>query len=62
MTMDAASEQSMCDYDKAEIAGEIGPTIYVGGDSAFLKDRIYHVNVSRGSESSNATVLSRGTK
>ena len=37
----------MCDYDKAEIAGEIGPTIYVGGDSAFLKDRIYHVNVSR---------------
>ena len=52
----------MCDYDEAESAGEIGPIVYVGRDSAFLKDRIYRVNVSRGSESSNATVLSRGTK
>ena len=52
----------MCDYDKAEIAGEIGPTIYVGGDSSFLKDRVYCVNMSWGSESSNAMVLSRGTK
>ena len=52
----------MHDYDEAESAGEIGPMIYVGGDSAILKDRIYRVNVSRGSESSNATVLSRGTK
>ena len=42
--------------------GEIGPAVYVGGDSAFLKDRVYCVNVSQRSESSNAMVLSRGTK
>jgi hypothetical protein len=52
----------MRDYDEADNAGEIGPVVYVGGDSAFLKDNIYRVNVSWGSESSNATVLSRGTK
>ena len=52
----------MCDYDEAESAREIWPAVYVGRDSAFLKDRIYRVNMSWGSESSNATVLSRGTK
>ena len=52
----------MRDYDEAESAGEIGPAVYVGGDSAFLKDRVYCVNISQGSESSNVTVLSRGTK
>ena len=52
----------MRDYDEAESAGEIGPAVYVGGGSAFLKDRVYRVNMSRGSESSNAMVLSRGTK
>ena len=52
----------MPDYDEAKSAGEIRPVVYVGGDSAFLKDHVYRVNVSRGSESSNATVLSRGTK
>ena len=52
----------MHDYDEAERTGEIGLVVYVGGDSAFLKDHVYRVNVSRGSESSNATVLSRGTK
>ena len=52
----------MRNYDEAESAREIGPTVYVGGDSMFLKDRVYRVNVSRGSQSSNATVLSRGTK
>ena len=52
----------MRDYDEAESGGEIGPAVYVGGDSAFLKDCIYHVNVSQGSESSDAMVLSRGTK
>jgi hypothetical protein len=46
------------DYNEAESAGEIGETVYVGGDSAFLKDHVYHVNVSRGSESSNAMILS----
>ena len=51
-----------CDYDKAESTREIGPAVYVGGDSMFLKDRVYRVNVSWGSESSNAMVLSRGTK
>ena len=50
------------DYNKAESAGEIGPAVYVGGDSVFLKDHVYHVNVSRGSESSNMTVPSRGIK
>ena len=34
------------DYDKAESVGEIGLAVYVGEDSAFLKDRVYHVNVS----------------
>ena len=48
----------MRDYDEAENTGEIGPAVYVGGDSVFLKDRVYHVNVSRGCESSNAMVLS----
>ena len=48
----------MHDYDEAESAREIGSTVYVGRDSAFLKDHVYRVNVSRGSESSNATVLS----
>ena len=52
----------MREYDEAKSAGEIGPAVYVGGDSAFLKDRVHRVNVSQGSESSNATVLSRGTK
>ena len=52
----------MRDYDEAESAGEIGPMVYVLGDSMFLKDRVYRVHVSRGSESSNAMVLSRGTK
>ena len=52
----------MPDYDEAKSAGEIRPAVYVGGDSAFLKDHVYRVNMSRGSESSNATVLSRGTK
>jgi hypothetical protein len=48
----------MRDYDEADNAREIGPVVYVGGDSTFLKDHIYRVNVSQGSESSNATVLS----
>ena len=48
----------MRDYDEAESAGEIGPMVYVGVDSVFLKDHVYRVNVSRGSESSNAMVLS----
>ena len=48
----------MHDYDEAESAREIGPTVYVGGDSAFLKDHVYRVNVSERSESSNAAVLS----
>ena len=52
----------MHDYDEVESTGEIGPAVYVGGDSVFLKDRVYRVNVSWGSESSNAIVLSRGTK
>ena len=52
----------MCDYDEAESAREIGPMVYVGEDSAFLKDHVCHVNVSQGSESSNAMVLSRGSK
>ena len=58
--MDAALEQST----KARLRRggerwEIGPTVYVGGDSAFLKAHVYyHVNMSRGSESSNAMVLS----
>ena len=52
----------MCDYDKVESAREIGPPIYVGGDSTFLKYHVYRVNMSRGSESSNAMVLSQGTK
>ena len=56
------SRVQMPNYDEAESAGEIGPAVYVGGDSVFLKHRVYRVNVSRGSESSNATVLSRGTK
>ena len=38
--------------------GEIGPVVYVGRDSVFLEDHVYRVNVSRGSESSNAMVLS----
>jgi hypothetical protein len=28
------------DYDEVESAREIGPVVYVGGDSAFLKDRV----------------------
>jgi len=48
----------MCDYDKVESVAEIGPAVYIGRDSAFLKDRVYHVNVSRGNESSNAMFLS----
>ena len=52
----------MHDYDEAESVGGIVPTVYVGGDSVFLKDRIYRVNMSWGSESSNAMILSRGTK
>ena len=48
----------MHDYDEAERTGEIGLVVYVGGDSAFLKDHVYRVNVSRGSESSNEMVLS----
>jgi hypothetical protein len=51
----------MRNYDEVESAGEIGLAVYVSGDSAFLKGHVYHVNVSRGSESSNAMVLSRGT-
>ena len=52
----------MHDYDEAESVGGIVPTVYVGGDSMFLKDRVYRVNVSWGSESSNAMVLSHGNK
>ena len=52
----------MRNYDEAESTGEIGPTVYVGEDFAFLKDRIYCVNGSWGSELSNAMVLSQGTK
>ena len=47
----------MRNYDEAESAGEIGPIVYVGRDSMFLKDHVYHVNVSQGSESSNVMVL-----
>ena len=46
------------DYNEVEIAGEIGPTVYVGRDFEFLKDHVYCVNVSLGSESSNVMVLS----
>jgi hypothetical protein len=49
-------------YNEAESARETGLVVYVGGDSEFLKGRVYRVNMSRGSESSNAMVLSRGTK
>ena len=52
----------MREYDEAESTGKIGLAVYVDGDSAFLKDCVYRVNVSQGSESSNVTVLSRGTK
>ena len=48
----------MHDYDEAESVRAIGSAIYVGGDSMFLKDHVYRVNMSRGSESSNAMVLS----
>ena len=51
----------MRDYDEAESTREIWPIVYVGRDSMFLKDRVYSINVSWGSESSNATILSRGT-
>ena len=37
----------MHDYDEAKSAGEIGPTVYVGEDSTFLKDHVYCVNMSR---------------
>ena len=50
------------DYDESESAREIGLAVYVGEDPMFLKDHIYRVNVSRGSESSNAMVLSHGNK
>ena len=52
----------MPNYDKVESTGEIGPAVYVDEDSTFLKDHVYRVNVSRGSESSNAMVLSHGNK
>ena len=52
----------MRDYDEAEGTGKIDSSIYVGGDSVFLKDHVYCVNISRGSESSNVMVLSQGTK
>ena len=48
----------MRNYDEVESTGETGLAVYVGGDSMFLKDHVYRVNVSRGSESSNVTVLS----
>ena len=48
----------MRNYDEAEGTGKIDSSIYVGGDSAFLKDHVYRVNVSERSESSNAAVLS----
>lgn len=33
-------EVQRCDYDEAESTREIWSAVYVGGDSAFLKDRI----------------------